>query len=44
MIRAKARSDVLDHIECYYNQEQRKKLEQQKQEELNLTKLSVKMG
>ncbi len=44
LTRAEARADVFDYIECFYNQDRRRKLEQKEQEKLNLTKPSVKTG
>ena len=42
LTRTEARADVFDYIECFYNQDRRRKLEQKVREKLNLTKLSVK--
>ena len=44
LTRSEARSDVFNYIECFYNQEQRRKLEVKEQEALNLTKLSGETG
>jgi putative transposase len=42
--RPEARADVFDYIECFYNPGKRRKLDQTKPENLNLTQLSVKVG
>jgi len=44
LTRSQARADVFDYIECFYNTEKRRKLEQMEDEKLNLTKLSEKTG
>lgn len=44
LTRLQARTDVFDYIERFYNQDGRRKLEQEGKEKLNLTKLSVKTG